>query len=409
MHPAPFTVVVAPDSLKGSCSARDAAAALARGVREVAEEAAIIREIPMADGGEGTLDALAAAWDGTVAEVATTDALGRPRYGRILIDAAPGRPRRVLIETADANGLPAVADQPLRPLDTDSAGVGLLVRAALDAGAEELLLCIGGSATSDGGSGMLRALGARFLDDAGADVAPGARGLADLAVIDISGLDPRAARVRWRFACDVDNPLTGPRGAAAVFGPQKGATAADIAAIDAGLMRLAGAAGAAADGRRGLPDPASRRATLQERAGLGAAGGLAVGPVALFGADLVPGADLVSEAVGLRAAVADADLVLTGEGRLDAQSLDGKVVSGVLAATRAGQDRAPAVVVIAGSVALDPAAARDAGITAVLSIARGPAALDELRADAPTLLAQAATQATALVLAGRDSGRRDDR
>ena len=168
-EPTGATIVVAPDSLKGSCSAAEAAAALARGVRSVFGESARIVEVPMADGGEGTLEALVAAWHSEIREVATTDSLGRPTVGRIGFDRDG---RRAIIEAADANGLPAVSDQPLRPLDADTGGVGALILAALDADVEEVLLCLGGSATSDGGSGMLRALGARLLD---ADGREGAR------------------------------------------------------------------------------------------------------------------------------------------------------------------------------------------------------------------------------------------
>jgi glycerate kinase len=379
MSDAALTVVIAPDSLKGSCSSPEAARALADGVRSVLGDAADLRVVPMADGGEGTLEALVSAWGGRVVEVATSDALGRPRIGRAGFGQASSGGLRAIVEAADANGLPAVSDVPLRPLDADSAGVGGLILAALDAGADELLLCLGGSATNDGGAGMLRALGARLLDRNGDDIAPGARGLADLHEVDLAGLDPRAARLRWRIACDVDNPLTGPTGAAAVFGPQKGADPEEVVRIDAGLTRLADALAEAAG---------SSASGLLAARGLGAAGGLALGPVALFGAELVPGAELVSEAVGLGSAMEGADLVITGEGRLDSQSLDGKVVSQVVADSPAGCP----VFVVAGAVGLSSAECRAAGISAALSIAQGPATLAELQADALRLLSDAAAQ-----------------
>lgn len=401
-------LVIAPDSLKGSCSSPAAAAAIAAGVRSVFGDAMRIAELPMADGGEGTLEALVAVWDGDVAEVATTDALGRERIGRVGFGTPPVRdgsaarpaPRCAIIEAADANGLPAVSDLPLRALDADSAGVGALVRAALDAGADEILLCLGGSATSDGGAGMLRALGARLLDARGNDVAPGARGLAELDRIDLAGLDPRASRVGWRIACDVENPLVGPLGAAAVFGPQKGADPSEVAAIDAGLARLAERLSDAVVAERAAPSDGAAEAELQDRAGLGAAGGLALGPVALFGAELVPGAVLVSEAIGLRAALDGAALAITGEGRLDSQSLGGKVVSQVLA--EAGAETP--VFVIAGSLGLSAAECREAGIAAAFSVARGPAELAELQEDAARLLEEAAAQLSG-VLAARLPGR----
>lgn len=403
MSRAALKVVVAPDSFKGSCSAVEAAGALARGVRSALVAARDVVEVPLADGGEGTLDALVAAWGGRVAEVATSDALGRPRTGRVGFDGSGSvssvnrnlAGRLAIIEAADANGLPAVLDQPLQALDADSAGVGTLILAALDAGVDEILLCIGGSATSDGGAGMLRALGARLLDACGDEVDPGARGLAELARIDLAAFDPRARAVRWRIACDVDNPLTGPRGAAAVFGPQKGASSEEVAVIDTGLDRLAAVLCEELDsvvGGAGAGAPSVE--LLLNMPGLGAAGGLAIGLVALCGAELVPGAELVSEAVGLPELLDHADLVMTGEGRLDAQSLDGKVVSSVLAAA-AG--RVP-VVVVAGSVVLTAAETRQAGLAAAFSIAQGPASLTELQTNCLELLAEASAQVCGLIL-----------
>ena len=386
MSEAAPTVVIAPDSFKGSCSSVEAARAIARGVRAAFGTRAEVLELPMADGGEGTLDALVAAWGGEVARVPTSDALGRPREGRVGYGRTADGGLRAIIEAADANGLPAVSDLPLQPLDADSQGVGELILAALDAGTDELLLCIGGSATSDGGAGMLRALGARLLDAQGRDVAGGARGLLDVQQVDLRGIDPRAARVSWRIACDVDNPLTGPRGAAAVFGPQKGADAQQVAEIERGLGRFSELLAAAV----GTDAP-----QLRQQRGIGAAGGLALGLTTLFGAQLVPGARLVSGAIGLREALAAATLVFTGEGRLDAQSLDGKVVSRVLAEAAPGA----AVIVLAGSIGLSPEETRAAGISAAFSIAQGPATLEEMSADAPRLLEATAGQVCGAILA----------
>ncbi len=391
MSNAAHIIVIAPDSLKGSCSSPEAARAIARGVRSVFGAAAEVREVPMADGGEGTLDALVAAWEGDVERVRTTDALGRATTGRIGFGTAESGERLAIIETADANGLPAVADVPLRPLDADTAGVGVLLRAALEADADQVLLCLGGSATNDGGAGMLRALGARLLNASGVDIAPGARGLLELDQIDLDGVDPRARTVAWRVACDVDNPLTGPRGAAAVFGPQKGASDADVELIDRGLVRLADALARVT----GFDS-----ATMQASTGMGAAGGLALGLSALFGAELVPGAQLVSEAVGLPAALADADLVFTGEGRFDGQSLDGKVVSQVCAESASGAS----VVVLAGSVGLSAAQTREAGIAAAFSIAQGPAQLSDMQRDAESLLEEVAAQVSGAILGARSLG-----
>lgn len=386
MSEAAPTVVIAPDSFKGSCSSVEAARAIARGVRAAFGTRAEVLELPMADGGEGTLDALVAAWGGEVARVPTSDALGRPREGRVGYGRTADGGLRAIIEAADANGLPAVSDLPLQPLDADSHGVGELILAALGAGTDELLLCIGGSATSDGGAGMLRALGARLLDAQGRDVAGGARGLLDVQQVDLRGIDPRAARVSWRIACDVDNPLTGPRGAAAVFGPQKGADAQQVAEIERGLGRFSEMLAAAV----GTDAP-----QLRQQRGIGAAGGLALGLTTLFGAQLVPGARLVSGAIGLREALAAATLVFTGEGRLDAQSLDGKVVSRVLAEAAPGA----AVIVLAGSIGLSPEETRAAGISAAFSIAQGPATLEEMSADATRLLEVTTGQVCGAILA----------
>ncbi|MDI6022840.1 glycerate kinase [Leucobacter sp. UT-8R-CII-1-4] len=385
-------IVIAPDSLKGSCSSPEAAAAIARGVRQVFGDSVEVREVPMADGGEGTLDALVAAWRGNIARVPTTDALGQAIEGRVGLGDAPNGALLAIIETADANGLPAVSDRPLRPLDADTAGVGTLLRAALDAGASELLLCLGGSATSDGGAGMLRELGAQLLTDRGESIAPGARGLLELHRIDLWNLDERAKSASWRIACDVDNPLTGSRGAAAVFAPQKGANKAEVELIDRALNRLADVLAETI----GLDC-----AALKQQAGIGAAGGLALGLSALFGAELVPGSQLVSAAVGLPAALEGATLVFTGEGRFDSQSLDGKVVSQVLSDAASEST----VIVLAGSVDLTPAQTREAGVSAAFSIARGPAALADMQLNAETLLEATAAQVCGAILAAKNLSR----
>ncbi|MDN6168524.1 MAG: glycerate kinase [Micrococcaceae bacterium] len=369
----PPVIVVAPDSFKGSASAAQAAAALARGARAVAGPAATILELPMADGGEGTLDALLATWGTEPVTMETTAALRRPataRYG-LSADGTTG-----IIEAAEANGLPQVADLDLRPLEADTYGVGLIAARLLDAGVSEILLCIGGSATTDGGTGMLSSLGARFLDPGGEPVAPGGGSLSAISRVDVSGLHPRAASISWRIAVDVDNPLCGPRGAAAVFGPQKGAGPEDVAVLDAGLAHLATVLDAE---------------EVSRHPGFGAAGGLPLALVSLLGAETVPGAELVSTAVGLRTALAGADVVLTGEGRLDSQSLGGKVVDAV----RRTADQHSRIVVIAGAVQLDAASCREAGLTAAFSIASGAATLAELQADAERLIEDAAAQACA--------------
>ena len=373
------TIVCAPDSFKGSASAPEAAAALARGARQVFPDAAITA-LPFADGGEGTLDALLAVWDTPARSVDVVDALGRPASAHFGISADG---KTAVIEAAQANGLPQVSDVELQPERADTYGVGLIARHALDQGVEEILLCIGGSASTDGGVGIACALGAAFTNSSGEPIAPGGGGLSDLASVDLSGLDPRAFDVRWRIAVDVDNPLTGPRGAAAVFGPQKGANPASVSVLDSGLAHLAEV----------LAGSPSKAVSLAATPGFGAAGGIPLALTTLLDAEVVPGSTMVAEAVGLSKALAGADIVLTGEGSFDSQSLGGKVVAAV-------RDRAPAsarVIVIAGRVALSPAECREAGITAALSIAPGPADLAQLSDRAEELIESTAAHACALV------------
>ena len=375
-------VAVIPDSFKGSASAVEVAEAMAQGAREAFAEqdlAVTVHTLPFADGGEGTLDALLGAWGTDALTVETTDALGRPTRARFGVsdDGRTG-----VIEAAEANGLPGVSDVALRPREASSRGVGRLATELLDRGVEEVLLCIGGSASTDGGTGMLAALGARFLDDNGSELPDGGGHLQNLADVDLSGLDPRAREVRWRIACDVTNPLVGKRGAAAVFGPQKGADANSVDVLDSGLGHLAEV----------LTGTSEEAEALAATPWFGAAGGIPLALTSLLGAEVVPGSTMVAEAVGLSEALADADFVLTGEGSFDSQSLGGKVVAAV-------RDHAPAsarVIVIAGRVGLSAAECRDAGITAALSIAPGPADLATLSERTEALIEDTAAQACAL-------------
>jgi len=327
-------IVVAPDSFKGSIGAAGAAAALAAGWRD-ARPGDDVACVPLADGGEGTLEVLAAA-------------VGTARWHRVPVTGPAGTQVSArwlelpggtgYIELAQGSGLPLMTA--LDPLGAQTTGTGELIADALDAGVRRIVIALGGSASTDGGSGALAALGARFLDAAGQELPPGGGALGGLASADLTGLRPPPP---GGVACltDVRAPLLGPRGAAAVFGPQKGADAAQIAVLEAGLGRLAAALG----GDPGAP-------------GSGAAGGTGYGLAVAWGARIRPGADEVSRIVGLGRQLNDADLVLTGEGRYDATSADGKVTGSVLAAAaRAG---VPAVIV-AGQVADDP----PPGVTAV--------------------------------------------
>ena len=371
-------IVCAPDSFKESMSAAEAAAAMARGVRSVAPDADVV-EVPLSDGGEGFLDALAAALGARLVEVEAPDALGRPAVAAFAL-AAGGL---AVVEMARASGLEQVTAAERDIWRSSTAGVGRLIAAALDAGARRLVIGIGGSATNDGGAGMLDALGVRFLDTEGRRLDATPEGLAAVASIDASGLDPRLAGLEVECASDVTNPLCGPRGASAVFGPQKGASPDDVPRLDALLGRLA-----ALDGGNGVA----------ERPGAGAAGGLGYALMRYLDARLRPGIDLVTETVGLAGAVRGAEFVLTGEGSVDAQTLAGKTPAGVAeVARREGVD----VVILAGRVAPDADVLLDHGVLALVPILPQVMDLSAALASGPENLERAAATVARLVLRGR--------
>lgn len=380
----PLRVVVCPDSFKGSLSASEVASAVADGVLDAAPDAVVTR-LPMADGGEGTLAALLAVWGGEPLTVATVDAVGRPASARWAVSPDG---RTAVVELAEASGLPGVSDVPLQPLHASTRGTGDVARAALDAGVTEILLCLGGSASTDGGSGILTGLGARLLDADGRQVPDGGEGLASVASLDLTGLHPRAREVRWRLAVDVTNPLVGEHGAAHVFGPQKGARDGVADFLDDALRHWS----------QVLERETGR--AVAEIPGAGAAGGVPAGLIAVLGAETTPGAVLVAETIGLPAALADADLVVTGEGSFDSQSVNGKVADGVARLAAASPTRPP-VVVVAGQVLLPEAQARAAGIAAAFSIAPGPVELDDLIARTAPRLRDVAAVVTSLVGASR--------
>ncbi|WP_432494124.1 glycerate kinase [Kineococcus gypseus] len=323
----PVHVVVAPDKFKGSLTAAEVAARVAAGLRAgfghvlpgAGPAALRVDEVPVADGGEGTVAAAAAAgW--RTAERTVAGPTGEPV--RATWARAPGG-GAALVELAQASGLDRLPGGVPAPLAAGSRGTGELVRAALDDGAREVVLAVGGSACTDGGAGLLAALGARLLDADGRELPDGGGALARLRRVDLDGLDPRVRAVRWTLAADVDNPLLGPRGAAAVFAPQKGADPAQVAQLEAGLERLADALSAA-----GAPD-------ARAVPGAGAAGGTGLVALGLLGARRRPGAQVVLELVGFDGRAAGADLVLTGEGSFDEQSLGGKAPVGVARAAAA--------------------------------------------------------------------------
>lgn len=378
-NPAPaandvMQVAIVPDSFKGSARASEVATALAQGVAKAAasrKRQVEITAVPFADGGEGTLEALIDAWGTEAITVDTTDALGRPVASRLGLSKDH---KIAVVEAAEAAGLPQVSDVPRKPLEATTSGLGPLVSRALELGVQQIILCLGGSATTDGGTGLLTALGAKFLDGQGRQLPPGGGALQQLARIDVSALDPRAAEVQWQIACDVTNPLLGEQGAAAIFGPQKGATDEDVRVLDRGLARLADVL------------EADTGRALRGQSGMGAAGGLAVCLASYFSVELTPGWELVAEVLDAHRILGAADLVITGEGRLDSQSLNGKVVCGVLQAAGEATD----VIVVAGSVDLGDEQLEQAGILAAYSIAPGPASLAQLSADTLALVERTA-------------------
>ena len=372
-------IVIAPDSFKECLSAREVARAMARGVRDAAPKARIAC-VPMADGGEGTVEALVDATGGRFVSARVTAPLGnhiRARFGLL------GDGRTAVIEMAEASGLPLVPLRKRNPLVTTTRGTGELIAAALDRRVKKILIGIGGSATNDGGAGMASALGVRLLDVKGRPIPPGGGGLARLARIDVSGLDPRVRGVNIEVACDVTNPLTGRSGASAVYGPQKGATPAMVRVLDGNLARLARVI------RRDLGLNVARLP------GSGAAGGLGAGLVAFLGARLRPGVEMVVDAVGLVGTLRGADLVITGEGRMDRQSAFGKTPVGV---ARAAKKLGIPVVAICGSIGDGAEAVLTRGIDAYFAVTPRPMPLDESMRRAPELLRTAASQVVRLWL-----------
>lgn len=364
-------IVIAPDSFKESLSAPEVAQAIARGWLAVYSDAEIAL-CPMADGGEGTVDAVLAAAGGERRELSVMGPLATPvnaHWGWLGDGTA-------VIEMAAASGLHWVPSAQRDARVTSSYGTGELITAALDAGATRIILGLGGSATNDGGSGLLRALGVRFLDAGGNELRPGGAALASLQRVDLSGLDERLQGVQVEVAADVDNPLCGPKGASAVFGPQKGASPEHVEELDAALARLAEVVGEALG------------EDFSTFPGVGAAGGLGFAAKAFLGARFRPGIELVAELSGLADAVRGADLVITGEGRLDAQSLHGKTPVGV---ARVAKTQGVPVIALAGSLGEGYQAVREAGIEACFSLAPGPITLEHACASAgPELEARAA-------------------
>ena len=363
-------VLVAPDKFRGTLSAASAADAIAAGIRRAIPDAAI-DVVPMADGGEGTLDALVAALGGQTHERTVSGPLGDPVRATYAVVPSASGPTAV-IEMARASGLALIARR-RDPLRASTRGTGELIGAAAAAGVPSAVVCIGGSATNDAGAGMAQALGIRLRDEQGNELAPGGAALLGLARIDARDLDPAVRAMRIVAATDVDNPLFGPNGASFVYGPQKGATPEQAALLDRALRHFAAIV------HRDLG------VDVRDLPGAGAAGGLGAGLIAFLGARLRPGVEVVMEAVGLRVRLEGADLVVTGEGRFDEQSLRGKVPHGILSA--AEEFGVPAVV-LCGEQAIDVEGVR---VESLVERFGEQVAREQARSSLETLAAEVAT------------------
>lgn len=378
-------VVIAPDSYKESLSALEVATQIEWGFKEIFPNAQYVK-VPMADGGEGTVQAMVEATQGRRVDVEVTDPLGQRITG---FYGLTGDGRTAMIEMAAASGLALVPPAQRNPNITTSYGTGELIRAALDAGARHLILGIGGSATNDGGAGMLQALGVQLLDANGAELKRGGAPLAQLARIDMSGLDKRLAACQIEVACDVDNPLIGERGASAIFGPQKGATPEMVKSLDAGLKHFASII------ERDLG------VAVDDVAGAGAAGGMGGAMMAFLKGQLRPGCEIIARAVGLEAAVRDADLVITGEGRIDQQTIFGKTPFGV--ATVAKKYGKP-VIGIAGGLGMNAHVVHENGIEAIFSVLSRICCIEDALKEAEHNVRSCARNIAALLAMGRGMG-----
>jgi glycerate 2-kinase len=368
-------VVVAPDKFKGSLSAAQVADAVAGGIASTRADAHVDR-LPVADGGDGTVDAAVAAGFTRVA----VDTVG-PTGERVATSYAV-RDGVAVVELASSVGLSRLPGGRLAPMTSSTYGLGIVVAEALDIGVSTVVIGLGGSASTDGGAGMVQALGGRLLDDDGADLPPGGVALSRLAQVDLSVLPERLRGVNIVAAIDVDNPLLGPRGAAAVFGPQKGADTDDVADLDRGLTRWASLV-TTATGRDFAASP-----------GAGAAGGAGFAALAVLGAVARSGIDLILELIRFDQAVRGAALVVTGEGSLDGQSLSGKAPVGVSRAVRAADPSVPVVAVVGRSL-LDHDQVREAGLDAAYSLSVLEPDLERSMASASALLSRVGAQIAA--------------
>lgn len=375
------TVVLAVDSFKGSASSARVEELIEEGIHRVDTHCRVLR-FPIADGGEGTVDAVVSALDGTMRSVTVQNPLGEPieaSYGLVGGDTA-------VIEMAAASGITLIEQTPENALRASTWGVGDLIRDALDQGARRILVGLGGSATNDGGVGMAKALGVRFLDAAGELIPCGLIGLKDLASIDCTGLDPRVRECEFVLLTDVTNPLVGENGALYVYGPQKGVDTERLEQLDRWMTSYAKML------------EASTGVAVCDMPGAGAAGGLGAALAAFCHARVERGIEYVLDTIGLSDAIAEADFVITGEGRMDAQSANGKAPVGV---ARRAKKRGKPVVAIVGSRAEDLDGIYDEGIDLVVPTVIAPMTLDECIADVDRLVPIAGESAMRAFLLGQ--------
>ncbi|AEE13993.1 glycerate kinase [Thermodesulfobium narugense DSM 14796] len=363
-------IVIAPDSYKGCLSALEVSKAIESAFLEFYPKINIAK-VPIADGGEGTVDALVTATNGKFMYSEVLDPLGQKIVAKwgILGDGSTA-----VIEMASASGLPLVPKEKRNPYITSTFGTGQLILSALDANCKKIVIGIGGSATNDGGAGMAKALGVKFYDTFGNELEEGGYALQKLAKIDISKIDPRIKNTEILVACDVDNPLCGPRGASAVYGPQKGATFDMVKELDVALSNFAKVA-QEATGK-----------DVRDIPGSGAAGGLGAGLILFTGASLIPGVKLVLEITNFDNIVKDADLVITGEGNTDFQTVFGKAPIGV---AKAAKKYNIPVVCISGGLSEGYESVYESGIDAIISISTGPLSLEECMLNGSNLLKSA--------------------
>ncbi len=365
--------MIAPDSFKGSVSAVEAAEAIEKGIKKAFADAETVL-VPVADGGEGTMDTLVAATGGRKKQVAVTGPLGRTviaQYGIL------GDEQTCVIEMAEASGICLLAPEELNPMRATTYGTGELIKQALNEGCRSFILAVGGSATNDGGAGMLQALGAQLLDKEEKSISYGGVELHKVTKIDFEDFDPRIIESKFVIASDVQNPLVGPDGASAVFGPQKGATPEMVEILDRNLVHWADQ----------VEKWTGKR--LHNLAGAGAAGGIGGAFQAFFPSEMKRGVDVVTEYAGLHEALAGADLVITGEGQVDFQTASGKTPMGVAQAAK--KQNIPTLI-LAGSVGKGIDALYEYGVVAVSSILSGPLTLEEAMKQAPQLLEESAEQ-----------------